>query len=309
MLLQRLAYPSRLSDIYMQFGWERTRFSRITRATAAALYDRWKHLLRFDPSRLTPEKLGYFGHVMKEKGCPLDVVVAIIDGTLRRVARPVRNQRILYNGWKRVHALKFHALITPDGIAVHVYGPVEGRRHDETLYKLSGLEKMLDKHFYDTEGRNLFVFGDPAYGTGNHLMSPFKGALVTDAQRRWNTQMSRIREPVEWLFGEVSRQFQYLNYSQNQKALLSPCGLYYLVAILLCNAHTILHYPQIPRYFHCPPPTLREYFHGPRVQDDELDEWAMNAASQAAWGEVDVPQDEDEDDPIWWAGETETNSQ
>ncbi|THU89275.1 hypothetical protein K435DRAFT_572148, partial [Dendrothele bispora CBS 962.96] len=163
MLLRRLAYPTRLEDVQMQFGWERTRFSRITRYTAFLIYDRWKHLLRFDPTRLTPEKLTYFAGRIKDAGCPLDVIAGLIDGTLRRVARPVWNQRILFNGWKRFHALKYHCLVTPDGIIAHVFGPIEGRRHDETLFKESGLSDILAAHFWTQDRRPLFIYGDPAY--------------------------------------------------------------------------------------------------------------------------------------------------
>ncbi|THU99641.1 hypothetical protein K435DRAFT_855511 [Dendrothele bispora CBS 962.96] len=113
MLLHRLAYPTRLCDVEMQIGWERSRFSRITRATALFLYDRWKHLLRFDPHRLTRHKLADCAFAVQRKGCPLDVIASFIDGTLQDTARPSRNQRILYNGWKRIHCLKYQILITP----------------------------------------------------------------------------------------------------------------------------------------------------------------------------------------------------
>lgn len=40
------------------------------------------------------------------------------------------------NEHKHKHTIKFHAVTTPDGLALHVYGPIEGGRHDWTLYKL-----------------------------------------------------------------------------------------------------------------------------------------------------------------------------
>ncbi|THU89274.1 hypothetical protein K435DRAFT_678329 [Dendrothele bispora CBS 962.96] len=104
--------------------------------------------------------------------------------------------------------------------------------------------------------------------------------------------MSHIREPVEWAFKEMTSIFQFLDFHRNQKVLLSPCGLFYLVAILFCNVHTILHIPQIPQYFNCHPPTLAEYFTGQRVDDAELDEWCI----QAPWHDVDIPLNTDIDD-------------
>ncbi|RDB30989.1 hypothetical protein Hypma_000158 [Hypsizygus marmoreus] len=186
---------------------------------------------------------------------------------------------MLFNGWKQIHCLKYHLLLTPDGIMIHIYGPVEGRQHDETVYKESSLEDILKAHFHTPEEAELFIFGDSGYSCHGHILTPYKDPQ-TEAQHSWNSQMSKVHEPVD----------------QNAKVLLQPCGLYYLVAILLCNAHTILHYSQTLQYFNCAPPSLEEYFYGGPVADDELDSWCMSSP----WKEVDVPADkiDNEDDNI-----------
>ena len=291
MLLRRLAFPIRLIDVELEYGWERSRFSRMTRHVALLIFTRWKHLLRFDPTRLTPTKLAEFARAIADKGAPLDLVAALIDGTLQKNARPLNNQRIVYNGWKRIHCLKYHVVLTPDGIVIHIYGPVDGRRHDETVYRESGLSDLLERHFWTPDGRPLFIYGDPAYNVGPHVLSPYKGPMVTPQQRSFNGKMSRVREPVEWIFKEVSQKFTFLDFARSQKLLLSPCGLFYLVGILLCNAHTILHYPQIPRYFACAPPTLQEYFTGSPIHDAELDQWCLDSM----WHEQEVPAEDDVD--------------
>ncbi|KAF8600004.1 hypothetical protein BDV93DRAFT_403417, partial [Ceratobasidium sp. AG-I] len=74
--------------------------------------------------------------------------------------------------------------------------------------------------------------------------------------------MSKVREAVEWGFGEVIRQFAFLDFYKNQKVLLQPVGILYVVGILFCNAHVILHGSQVSSYFDCLPPTLEEYFRG-----------------------------------------------
>jgi hypothetical protein len=231
-----------------------------------------------------------FARAFTAKGSPLPFVAALIDGTLQKNARPVKNQRIVYNGWKRIHCLKYHILLSPDGLIIHVYGSVDGRRHDETVFKESGLQELLEKHFWTPQGDPLFVFGDSGYTIGPHLITPYKGPALTNEQQNFNAKMSRIREPVEWAFKEVATQFTYLDFSRSQKILLSPCGIYYLVSLLLCNAHTILHYPQIPQYFACCPPTLHEYFTGGPIEESELDAWCC----ESVWEEVEV-QDEGED--------------
>ena len=110
----------------LQFGWEKSCFSQISQLTAMYIWTHWKHLLRFDPTCLTREKLTLFARSFKAKGSPLGFIAALIDGTLQKNARPVRNQRLVYNGWKHIHCLKYHVLISPDGLVIHIYGPVDG---------------------------------------------------------------------------------------------------------------------------------------------------------------------------------------
>ena len=48
-----------------------------------------------------------------------------VDGTVRPLCRPGEHQRILYNGHKRVHAIKFQSVVTHNGLINNFYGPVE----------------------------------------------------------------------------------------------------------------------------------------------------------------------------------------
>ena len=49
-----------------------------------------------------------------------------IDGTAGPIARPGENQRVVYNGHKRVDALKFQSLALPNGMIANMFGPVGG---------------------------------------------------------------------------------------------------------------------------------------------------------------------------------------
>ncbi|KZV99813.1 hypothetical protein EXIGLDRAFT_762278 [Exidia glandulosa HHB12029] len=175
MLLRCLSEPARLSDIELSFGWERTRLSRIARATVFFLYKRWKHILYFDADCLTGDKLTEFALAVEAQGAPLTNCVAMLDGRRRKCCRPSRNQRLLFNGWCRYCCLAYHTLTTPDGIHVHVFGPIKGRRHDWTIFKESGLPDLLRRHFDDSAGNAMVIYGDPAYGLSPHLISPFLG--------------------------------------------------------------------------------------------------------------------------------------
>jgi hypothetical protein len=91
----------------------------------------------------------------------------------------------------------------------------------------------------------------------------------------------------------VNSAFKFLNFSDNHKILLSPGGLFYMVAVLLTNAHTILHGSQTSQYFACPPPSLHNYFHGERIDDVAMDSWC----NDAPWVDIEIaPDEEDVDD-------------
>ena len=47
-----------------------------------------------------------------------------MDGTVRQISRPGDNQHLVYNGHKRVPALKFQAVVIPSGLVANLYGPV-----------------------------------------------------------------------------------------------------------------------------------------------------------------------------------------
>jgi len=51
---------------------------------------------------------------MHDKGAALDFCWGFIDRTVRPVCFPGQNQRVLYNGHKRIHAFKFQSVVTPN---------------------------------------------------------------------------------------------------------------------------------------------------------------------------------------------------
>lgn len=69
------------------------------------IYDRFSHLLQ--SLNLVWLDCEVFAAAIEAKGAPLHQCWGFIDGTVRPIARPVRNQRIMYSGHKRIHCLKF----------------------------------------------------------------------------------------------------------------------------------------------------------------------------------------------------------
>ena len=59
-----------------------------------------------------------------QKGAPLDNCFGFVDGTVRPNTRPRENQRVLYNGHKRVQAIKFRSVALPNGLIANIFGQV-----------------------------------------------------------------------------------------------------------------------------------------------------------------------------------------
>lgn len=255
-LLRRLVYPARWCDLVPFFGRSGSELSLIFNTIMDDLYDRFQHLLdSLDLVWLDPE---FFSQVINNKGAPLNQCWGFIDGTARPIARPIRNQRIMFSGHKRVHCLKFQSVVAPNGLIAHMFGPIEGRRHDAFMLGVSGLTDKLSR-FQTPTGEPYVVYGDPAYGLTRNIIGPFRGAHITDDEQAFNTEMSKVRTCVEWGFGKICQNFAYLDFKKNLKVLLQPVGKYYLVASILINCHTCLYGSQTSTFFDLDPPSLETY--------------------------------------------------
>ena len=79
---------------------------------------RWNHGI------LNPPLIATYADAVHSKGAALDNCFSFIDGTVRPISRPMSNQRDVYHGHRRVHALKFQAVTLPSGLIANIYGPV-----------------------------------------------------------------------------------------------------------------------------------------------------------------------------------------
>ena len=142
--LKRYAYPCRYLDMINRFGRPVPELCIISNYVLNFIYERWGYLLNsMNQAWLSPHNLQLFADIIHEKGAPLNNCWAFIDGTVRPLFRPGENQRLVYNGHKRVHSLKFQSVVTPNGMNANLFGPVEGRRHDSGMLGDSGLLNKL----------------------------------------------------------------------------------------------------------------------------------------------------------------------
>ena len=73
---------------------------------------------------LSPTSLQEYANAIHRAGAALDNCFGFIDGTVLAISRPGKGQRLVYNGHKRVHALKFQSESLPNGIIANLFGPV-----------------------------------------------------------------------------------------------------------------------------------------------------------------------------------------
>lgn len=264
----RLASPGDEFSLCARYNRSQSSISEIFNKVVITLDERWGHLLDFDSNHLlSPENLQRYSEAVFETGAPLRGVWGFIDCTVRPICRPTYHQRETYNGHKHFHGLKYQAVMLPNGIFGHLYGPIEGRHNDMFALTESGLidECTLHAKLASTteneESHPLQLFGDPAYGLDTQIISPFPKRGRTNDQQEWNTQMSKARIEVEHGFSLVTRNWQFLQAEWKLRVFQSPVGRYYRVAVLLTNALACLQPNQVSRYFCCPPPSVENYFH------------------------------------------------
>ena len=107
--LKRFAYPCRYQDLMLRFGQRAVpQLCMISNQVQNIIYENWGFLIRdMNQNWLSRRNLELFAEVIHTKGAPLDNCWGFVDGTTRPVCRPGRNQRLLYNGHKRYHCIKF----------------------------------------------------------------------------------------------------------------------------------------------------------------------------------------------------------
>ncbi|DAZ98795.1 TPA: hypothetical protein N0F65_000951, partial [Lagenidium giganteum] len=104
------------------------------------------------------------------------------------------------------------------------------------------------------------IYGDPAYGRQQYLLSPLKGSRLTAQQERFNAAMSKVRICVKWEFGRLVQYWAFCDHARNQKLQLQPVGTTYKVAVLLANVWTCMNTgTQTSKFFGLSPPSVEEY--------------------------------------------------
>jgi hypothetical protein len=263
LFLRRMAYPSRWTDIQLQFPRHQRDLSAMFYIVLNHVYDAHNHRLLLDPSTFTRDDLEVLSEAVQGTGALIPTCIGFIDGTVRPIARPVENQRQSFNGHKRTHALKYQGIMAPNGLFLEMYGPHAGVDHDARLFHESNLHDRLQRLPRPSSGDLPFLlYGDPAYPTVSGLVAPYRGDRLEPWQQVMNTSMSSVREAVEHGFKGVITDWAYVDFKKGQKLLQQPVGKFYLVATILANMKACIIPNQISTKFGLKPPTLEDYLNG-----------------------------------------------
>ncbi|KAJ3978446.1 hypothetical protein F5890DRAFT_1422592, partial [Lentinula detonsa] len=107
-------YRSGCDQFELQTKYDRCQssLSEVLNELIEYLDERWKHLLDCDRDGVFhPDQLATYADAISARGAPLSNCIGFLDCTIRKICRPSFYQEVCYNGYKKIHALKYQAII------------------------------------------------------------------------------------------------------------------------------------------------------------------------------------------------------
>ena len=256
MLLRKLVWPARNVDLATEFGLDYSTTGRIISYMLLTVEGMYSSHLDLWPG-LDQARVAMYTAAITAYSPPVVDVWGFIDGTSRRIARPIRRQRDSYSGYKRGHLQHYQGVVTPDGLLVSCMGPWIGSKNDLNILHESGIETTI-QHLVHQQGRTLMLYGDLIY-KGQRLVMCGYSAPSTAEEQEYNTYMSGLRVHVETGFGKVTQLFAGTDVKRTQRTGLSPTASQYLCCVLFTNIHTCMHPEDINVPWRIDPPTVEQY--------------------------------------------------
>ena len=160
-VLKCFACSYRFIDMIQIFAMPIPQLSIICNQMTKLIYENWNHLLsNLNQPWLSLQYLQGFCNTIHQKGVALSNCWGFVDGTVLPISRPNESQKILYNGHKKVHAIKLQSVVAPNGLVANLYGLVEGKRHDSGMLAMSGLLDVLKRYSVSSYGHTLCIYGE-----------------------------------------------------------------------------------------------------------------------------------------------------
>jgi hypothetical protein len=258
MLCMKFAWPTRLGSMVRMFGTSMSRMSRIIGELRRILFDMFAPALA-SPPPLSLCDLERFAGAVAVKSGSLNIF-GFIDATVRPIPKPTYLQAAVYNGKDRVHAIKYQALVTPDGMLHQLAGPWPGSRHDMHMLHKSKLRAYVAGLPVRADGTSFVVYADQGYAQSPEVETPFFDGATNSFHEAINQAMASSRIAVEWAFGDIVLQWASLDMKRTQQLLSQrKIAQIYLVAGLLSNFMNCFHPNRGSEYFRVAPPSFEEY--------------------------------------------------
>ena len=269
MMCMKFAWPTRLGSMVRMFGTSMSRMSRIIGELRRVLYSMFSPALSH-PSPIPLLDLERFAGAIAVKSGS-NRVFGFIDGTVRPIPKPTYLQAAVYNGKDRVHAIKYQALVTPDGMLQQLAGPWPGSRHDMHMLHQSQLRAFVRSLPARGDGTSFVVYADQGYAESAEVETPYFDGAANAVHEGINQAMASSRIAVEWAFGDIVALWASLDMKRTQQLLSQrKIAQVYLVAGLLTNFMNCFHPNKGSQYFRVAPPTFEEYVVALKVRSQNL---------------------------------------
>lgn len=163
LMCRRLGTAGRWCSLVKEFGRSEGVLNEIFYESLEYFYETYAHLITTFRDEFVQSRAEIYSNAIEKCGAPYDKCVGFIDGTNIFIARPRGlQQRATFSGHKRRNGLKFQAISAPDGLILHIYGPMEARRHDMTLFRHSNIGTELERALRIKQTQ-YNIYGDSAY--------------------------------------------------------------------------------------------------------------------------------------------------
>jgi hypothetical protein len=261
LMMYRLSRPCQIHcEMEASFEFRRSKICAGIGAMMNAMYTLAVQYL--DDPIIFLHRMPRYADIINQKCGLVTTVWGFIDGTLRQTCRPFYHQKVMYCGHKRAHGMKFQSEIAPDGIFACLFGAVNGNRHDSFMLNESQLmprlRGMMPAGIIGDGGLDAdpvdgvySLYADPAYPQSAFIFGGFQNPPDGSRKAQWNSNMSSVRESVEWGFAYINQQWAFVNFRKALKIYKTPVAKYYVVATFLCNLRTMFYGNQTMSFFDC----------------------------------------------------------
>lgn len=215
--------------------------------TLENFFDQFSHLVQALQNVFIGQRAKMYSEAVKNAGKALDTCVGFIRATNIFNARSQKPlQRATYSGHKKKNALKIEAISLTNCLISSLEGPVEARRHDITLYRISGIEAYLMEGLTINDAQ-YYLYGDPSYSLRAFWLYHIVGCRKTwrknsvasmsqchALERPWSGDL-RIYENTLYMYILTerwrSREYTSLNYLR--------CLLFFGIFECACTDHKV----------------------------------------------------------------------